>query len=569
MQESVAMLRVGDIVPNPYNPRRKFAPAAMAAFEESVRAQGVIQAITVRPLEDGRHMIIAGERRWRAARSARGEDYQIAAYIREVSEEEGLAMGITENVDREEMNAAEEAEAVDKLAALYNGDLDEVSRRLGWPLLKVKRRLALMRATPEVRQALLDDQVSLGHAEVLAAAPVEMQVKALPKVIEHKLTVDQVKQALMAKTHVLANAIFDRAECESCPSNTGIQKTLFTTALDAGRCTNTSCFDRKTEAVLEGIVGELKETYPRVEIVRIDNKIPVTTLEVEGPNGVGTEQATACRACKDFGALVSAIPGEQGKVAQSQCFNLTCNAEKRQAHAEASKPQPALVATPAPGGMSDAAGAKAPQAGKQQGPASGSAEKSQPAPKPLNPKSLRQAIVDHRKPIWQQALQRIALKEHGLGMRLLVILAASGELRSLPDDDYETALSKTLVVKHVGRTKADGDAKLIEADDASIAKYLAGIVAASAASMSAEVLQELLVASGKQLEDFWQVDKAFLDVLTKSEIDVVAKQIGVAAHMGATYRSLLNKKKDELVAAVLESGFDFTGKVPSFMKWRS
>ena len=567
MQESVAMLRVGDIVPNPNQPRRKFAPAAMAEFEESVRANGVIQAITVRPLEDGKHMLIAGERRWRAARSTRGEDWQIPAVIKDVSEEEALAMGITENVDRENMNAAEEAEAVDKLASIYDGDLDEVSRRLGWPLLKVKRRVALMRATPEVRHALLDDQISLGHAEVLAAAPVEMQSKALPKIITNKLTVDDVKQALMARTYVLAKAVFDRGECENCPSNTGIQKTLFTTALDAGRCTNTPCFDTKTGEALDAIAAGLRDTYPRVEIIRIDNKIPATTLEADGPNGVGAEQAKACRACKDFGASVSALPGEHGSIAKSQCFNLKCNAEKRKAHAEASKPEPVATQLVTPDKGSPAPTAK-PQASTQ-GTATEAEAKPAAAPKPLDPKSLRQAIIDHRKPIWQQALKRIALKDHALGLRLLVILAASGELRSLPDDDYATALCKALGAKHFGRGRGDADQKVIEADDVAVAKYLAGIVAASADSMSAEVLQQLLVASGKQLEDYWKVDKAFLDVLTKSEIDVVAKQIGVAAHMGDTYRSLLNKKKDELIEAVLKSGFEFTSKVPSFMKWRS
>lgn len=566
--QQVAMIRVRDIVPDPakYNqPRQRFGEKEMASLRETIRARGVIQAITVRPHEDGKYMIIAGERRWRAAREVFGDDYEMPTVIRVVDHVEALSMALIENDEREAIGPAEEAEAIDRLATAFKGDLEQVAAHQGWSLQKVKRRLALMRAIPEVRAALMEARISIGHAEILAAAPQELQAKALPRVIEKRLTVDEVKNALMARTHVLAKAVFDRTECEQCPSNTGIQRALFSNVLDEGRCTNPACFDEKTLAAVSATAAALRETYPRVEILRIDTRIPVTSLEIEGANGVGSQQAKACRACKDFGATVSALPGEHGAVSRSQCFDLACNAQKRAAHVESLKhPAPA---TPAGEGMpQDIASTRSGAAAKL--PGANAKASAAPARPTLDAKSLRQAIIDHRRPIWQKALQRIALKEHALALRLLIVLAASGELRSLPADEYEAAAAKALSASSIEKPGKGLDA-VMAGDDASTAKLLAGIVAAAAVRMSAETLELLLVASGKPTEDHWQVDRAFLELLTKSEIDVVAREIGLARHLGETYKPLLGKRKDELIAALVDGGFEFARKVPSFMKWRS
>ncbi len=567
--QQVAMIRVRDIVPDPakYNqPRQRFGEKEMASLRETIRARGVIQAITVRPHQDGKYMIIAGERRWRAAREVFGDDYEMPTVIRLVDQVEALSMAIIENDEREAIGPAEEAEAVDRLATAFNGDLEQIAAHQGWSLQKVKRRLALMRAIPEVRAALTEERISIGHAEILAAAPPELQAKALPRVIEKRLTVDEVKNALMARTYVLAKAVFDRTECEQCPSNTGIQRTLFSSALDEGRCTNPACFDEKTLAAVSAMATTLRETYPRVEILRIDAKIPVTTLEIEGPNGVGSQQAKACRACKDFGATVSALPGEHGAVCVTQCFDLACNAQKRAAYVESLKPAAALATLAGGGKPQDIASARSAAAPKS--PGANAKASTGPARSTLDAKSLRQAIIDHRRPIWQKALQRIALKEHALALRLLIVLAASGELRALPADEYEAAAAKALGASSIEKPGKGLDA-VMASDDASTAKFLAGIVAAAAPRMSAETLELLLTASGEPAEDHWQVDRAFLELLTKSEIDVVAKEIGLAKHLGETYKSLLGKKKDELIAALLDGGFEFARKVPSFMKWRS
>ena len=102
--QQVAMIRVRDIVPDPakYNqPRQRFGEKEMASLRETIRARGVIQAITVRPHEDGKYMIIAGERRWRAAREVFGDDYELPTVIRAVDQVEALSMALIENDERE------------------------------------------------------------------------------------------------------------------------------------------------------------------------------------------------------------------------------------------------------------------------------------------------------------------------------------------------------------------------------------------------------------------------------------------------------------------------------------
>jgi ParB family chromosome partitioning protein len=179
--------RIGDILVV-YNPRQYFEPKAMAELVISIRAQGILQPLLVRP-KDGRFELIAGERRLRGALEAYGPDGVIPVYSREMTDAEAAAAAAAENIQREGMSATEESGAAVTAMGLYGGDRNEVAKRLGWSMPKLESRLALQNCTPTVQEALNERKISLGHAELLAAVPKNVQTQILPLIIEKKISV--------------------------------------------------------------------------------------------------------------------------------------------------------------------------------------------------------------------------------------------------------------------------------------------------------------------------------------------------------------------------------------------
>jgi ParB/RepB/Spo0J family partition protein len=155
------------------NPREYFDPDEMAELEEGIRAAGgVLQPILVRPITGcDLHEIIAGERRWRAAKNVLGDDYDIPVVFRQASDEAAEAMAVIENHHRADMSHAEEARAAQRQLLRNRGDRDETARAMGWSPDLLDRRLALLACTTAVLKALTERRIQLGHAELLSGIP--------------------------------------------------------------------------------------------------------------------------------------------------------------------------------------------------------------------------------------------------------------------------------------------------------------------------------------------------------------------------------------------------------------
>ncbi|MEO8383634.1 MAG: PRTRC system ParB family protein [Betaproteobacteria bacterium] len=554
------------------NPRRFFDPKKMAELEASIKANGIAQPILVRPLASGRFEIIAGERRVRAATKVFPPDELIPALVREVSDEEAARLALVENTDREGMMPVEEAEAADKIVSECNGDLAEAASRLGWSPLKLRKRLSLMHCAKVVRAALEDRLITLGHAELLAAAPQAKQETALPLVVQHQMTVEQLKAELMRKARKLDEAVFDRTECAACPHNSTVQADLFSTTVGNDNCTNAPCYQAKTEAHVAVMADALRETYPMVVMLKIDEKPVMTPLFVGGPAGVGQKQAEACKTCESYGATISVLPGSEGKVVEPICFNLACNTQKVKA---AFAPPPTCAAYP-----------KSPNAPATQPlvpPTSGESTAA-PAPKTeeadgprFDPKSLRNGLMEYRRQRWNEALIKIALTySPGEIRRLLVLLILSGEANHINAQFYRDAMAQKakkagFETGLVGKCGADAIAAaknfVLASDEAAIDKFVGGIVACAAERSTQDTLTALLRASGATIAQYWKPDAVFWSLLTKSEIDALGSEIGLAAHFGDKWKPLLGKKKAEIEAAIATTDFDFFGRVPAFMAW--
>jgi ParB family transcriptional regulator, chromosome partitioning protein len=181
------------IVANPHQPRALFEGAELTDLAASISTHGVLQPVVVRGLPNGDYQLIAGERRVRAARLAGLA--QIPAVIREPTEEQMVELALVENLQREDLNPLEEALGFRLLIDRFGMPHEAVASRVGRSRAAVSNALRLLDLAPETQEALLEGQISEGHARALAGLTVpELQVAALAIVLERQLSVRQTEE---------------------------------------------------------------------------------------------------------------------------------------------------------------------------------------------------------------------------------------------------------------------------------------------------------------------------------------------------------------------------------------
>lgn len=174
-----------------YQPRRDMSSDALEELAESIRAQGVMQPIVVRPMGENRYEIIAGERRWRAAQMA--ELDTIPAVIREVPDEAAIAMALIENIQRENLNPMEEALALSRLKEEFGLTHQQVADAVGKSRAMVTNLLRLMSLEADVKKLLEHGDLEMGHARALLALSAGKQVEAARAVVAKGLSVRQTE----------------------------------------------------------------------------------------------------------------------------------------------------------------------------------------------------------------------------------------------------------------------------------------------------------------------------------------------------------------------------------------
>ena len=246
---STSMLELASIKPGA-NPRRYFDQKKHAEMVDSLKLRGMLQPILVRrdPAQVDSYLIVAGGRRHKAALDAFGAEGVVPVRILDLTDSEALEAAIDENDVRDDASETEQADAAVRILDACQGDRAEAARRLGWSPSKLDRRLALANLAEPVKAALDQRQIKVGHAELLAAVPGDKQERALETIVTAGLDVAKTRELLMRVTQSLANAVFDKAECLSCPFNSGSQRALFETHVDDGHCTNPGCYQLKSEA---------------------------------------------------------------------------------------------------------------------------------------------------------------------------------------------------------------------------------------------------------------------------------------------------------------------------------
>jgi ParB family transcriptional regulator, chromosome partitioning protein len=191
--QGIATLPVSAIHPNPHQPRRRFSDDKLAELAASIAKHGVLQPIVVRPFEDA-YQIVAGERRWRAAQRAHVHD--IPAIIRHFDDAETLEIALLENIQRQDLNAIEEAEAYRKLTQTFGHSAAELGQLVNKSRSHVANMMRLLELPAAIRDLVIEDQISMGHARALLGS--DDAVRLATVVIKQDLSV-RATEALVKK----------------------------------------------------------------------------------------------------------------------------------------------------------------------------------------------------------------------------------------------------------------------------------------------------------------------------------------------------------------------------------
>ena len=190
------MIKISMVEPNPNQPRKQFDEDALLELSESVKQYGILQPLLVSDKKDY-YEIIAGERRWRAAKLAGLKE--VPVIVKEFSEQELVEISLIENIQREDLNAVEEAMAYKRLMDEFHLKQDEIADRVGKSRTAVTNSMRLLKLSAKVQQMLIDEMITAGHARaILAVSDMEKQESLAMRVFDEKLSVRETEKLVKA-----------------------------------------------------------------------------------------------------------------------------------------------------------------------------------------------------------------------------------------------------------------------------------------------------------------------------------------------------------------------------------
>jgi ParB family chromosome partitioning protein len=192
--ETVREIRISEIKSGVYQPRRYFDPEKQKELVNSIKEKGIVQPIIVRPHKDG-YELVAGERRLLAAREAGLE--RIPAIVREMSGEDALQIGLIENIQRQDLNPIEEAEAFYRLIKEFNMKQDELAKKVGKERSSVANSLRLLKLSRKIQEEVIKGTLSMGHARALLSLDNEQdQLEVCEKIVKKGLSVRETERLI-------------------------------------------------------------------------------------------------------------------------------------------------------------------------------------------------------------------------------------------------------------------------------------------------------------------------------------------------------------------------------------
>lgn len=197
--ESLQNLEIAKLQPGKYQPRTNMDQVALAELAESIKAQGIMQPILVRPVDGGRFEIIAGERRWRAAQLA--ELTEVPVLIRNVADEAALAMSLIENIQRENLNPLEQALGIQRLINEFGMTHQTAGEALGNSRSTISNLLRLLNLSAPVQEMMMQGKIDMGHGRALLPLNAAQQIKIANVIAQKQLSVRETEKLVNQLEH--------------------------------------------------------------------------------------------------------------------------------------------------------------------------------------------------------------------------------------------------------------------------------------------------------------------------------------------------------------------------------
>jgi ParB family transcriptional regulator, chromosome partitioning protein len=215
-EKKVKQVFIDQIEPNPFQPRQDFSEESLEELTQSIRENGIIQPVTLRQVSPEVYQIVTGERRWRAARNAGMKE--IPALIRECSDQQMVEIALIENLQREDLNPIEEAQAYQKMLEEFAMTQEDLARRVGKGRSSIANMVRLLNLAPRVQVYVSRETISMGHARaILAIKEMKEQIAVADHVIKNNLSVRETEgyvQRLLNKNEVREINQYERPSLE-------------------------------------------------------------------------------------------------------------------------------------------------------------------------------------------------------------------------------------------------------------------------------------------------------------------------------------------------------------------
>lgn len=542
-----------------------------------IAARGIDQPILVRPIHgeaDFDFEIVAGNTRHAITLELDLE--LIPARIRSMTDMEARVASLQENTQRADLTPLEEAKHVLSVLNDYQNDHDAVCKALGWSITKLRSRILLSHCNVDVAEALAQEQIKIGHAELLATTPPEHQTAVLAKIIAGNMTVMETQKRMFELSRDLSTAKFDCTECQGCPKNSATARDLFDTSLDGAKCLDVSCWDSKASALVQAKIVEASAEYG---VVHTDLTIPPKSfvqLEVRGEKGVGDDQYRACTGCQSYGAVVSTRPGNEGVIQGGMCFNRECNTSMRQQYQQvlAKLNSPVLIATDGPSTTQGNEPASQPQAGNSSAVTTA---------KPAQPVGMRKGIRRHAFSLYAGMAEKAITSDVRLVMAVAITslyFDMRGELSVEARGKAEMLLGVTTMTQRSSRSSLETllAAKTVEELNqlmqsiAGLTVYRTDSADQFERSMSGSQSLAFIQHAGLQTKDHFLMNEEFLKTLTKAGVIEECRRSGFEAKYNQVlgdkaFKQLTGQGASQLIAQVIAfTDFDWKGYVPQSME---
>jgi len=214
-KKDITYIKIENIRPNPYQPRKKFNKASLEELCDSIKQYGVIQPINVRKIANGRYELVAGERRLRAATMAGLEE--IPAIIINVDDNDSAVMALIENLQREDLNYLEEAEGYNNLIVEHGFTQEELARKMGKSQSTIANKIRLLKLSPLIKKILVDNNLTERHARALLKLHDEqLQLKILKYVCEKGLNVKKTEELVERTIEKYTNETIKKPAEKKC-----------------------------------------------------------------------------------------------------------------------------------------------------------------------------------------------------------------------------------------------------------------------------------------------------------------------------------------------------------------